>query len=99
MAKSRYKFFDDVWNDNLNHSQKGLMTTNIGDLFKGADDILFTIPREDEFRPDIISSRFYGDPKLYWVLVYANNISDSPEGFYEGRVIRVPRYERVIELV
>lgn len=97
-SRSRYKYFDDVWNDNINHAQKGTATVDFQELLQFDDDILYTVTLEDQYRPDNIARNFYGDPKLFWVLVYANNIEDSPEGFYTGRVIRIPRVERVLEL-
>jgi hypothetical protein len=60
---------------------------------------IFEIPLIYQYRPDKIASRFYGNPKLYWVLVYVNDIHNSPEGFYLGRRIRIPRVERVTEVV
>lgn len=99
MAKSRYRFFYDVFNEDENHSQKGLMEQDIKALFSDATDIIYSIPIEEEYRPDLIAKRFYGNPKLFWVIVYANSISDSPEGFYATRTIRVPRYEKVNELI
>jgi len=99
MAKSRYKFFEDVYNEDTKHTQKGFPKVILSELFSNDNDIIYTIPLEEVYRPDLITFRFYGNPKLYWILVYVNGISDSPEGFYEGRTIRVPQYERVIELV
>jgi len=99
MAKSRYKFFYDVFNEDTNHTQKGLMEEDVKALFSSSDDIIYSIPIEEEYRPDLIAKRFYGNPKIYWIIVYVNSISDSPEGFYEGRTIRVPRYEKVNELI
>lgn len=96
--KSRYRYFDDVWNDDINHIQKGHSSINFEDLLKNNDDNLYTIKLEEQYRPDILATRFYGDPKLFWVLIYVNNIENSPEGFYEGRVIRVPRIERVLDI-
>jgi len=90
MAKSRYKFFETVWNDDIQHNQKGQMNVNIKELFSQVDYILYNITLADQYRPDIISSKFYGDPKYWWVLVYANEINDSPQGFEVNRKIKIP---------
>ena len=29
-----------------------------------------------EYRPDLVSSRFYGDPSFWWKIMEANNIKD-----------------------
>jgi hypothetical protein len=96
---SRYKFYDNVYNDDINHFQKGLVRDNIKELFKSNDDVMYKIPKKEQYRPDLISQRFYGEPKLYWVLVFVNDFGNSPEDFDEGAVIRIPYYNKVIELI
>lgn len=100
MATSRYeRFFDDTFNRFINHSQKGLIKDNVIERLSHEDDLIYEIPLIYQYRPDRIAQKFYGNPKLYWVLVYVNEIPDSPEGFYVGRKIRVPRIERISEVV
>lgn len=99
MSKSRYKFFDEVWNDDINHLQKGFLRTDIVELFETDNDIIYQIPLEYEFRPDLIARKFFGNPRLDFILTYINRIEDAPEGYYAGRSIRIPRFERVIELI
>jgi len=91
MANSRYDFFEKVWNDDIQHNQAGLLSNkDLRDKLLTYDYALYTIPLGEQFRPDIIANKFYGDGKLYWVLVYANDIKDSPAGFTTNKVIRVP---------
>lgn len=99
MGITRYKFYDNVWNDDLNHNQKGFASVNLEELFTGDGDILYTIPVEHQYRPDLIAKKFLGNPKLFWVLVFANNFSNCPEDFETNIIIRIPRYERVLELI
>lgn len=96
---SRYNFFDTVWNNDLNHNQKGFLRNDIKEILTFDDDILFTIPMELEYRPDLIATKFYGNPRLFWVITYVNEIPDSPEGYYRERVIRVPRLERLVNII
>ncbi|MAH42122.1 hypothetical protein CL614_00080 [archaeon] len=95
---SRYRYFRNVWNSDFKHYQKGLHDIDLFDFFRFDDDRSYRIPVEHEYRPDLISLRFYGDPKLYWVLIYCNRFDSSPEDFNAGRVIRVPRFERVVAI-
>lgn len=56
-------------------------------------DIIYTIPAEYAFRPDLIAYEYYDSPYLAWVIAYVNNILnpfDRTNGFYAGRVIRIP---------
>ena len=76
-----------------------MMIEDSMEVFKSDKDILYTIPIEHNYRPDLIANKFFGNSKLFWILVYINEINNSPEGFYTGRIIRVPRNERIMENV
>lgn len=95
--ESRYKYYDTVWNKALNTKYKGFSNVDFVELFSSTDDIVYTIPLEFNYRPDLIANYFYGNPKLYWVLIFVNSISDSPEGFEAGKEIKIPSYTKVVE--
>lgn len=90
MSTSRYTFFDDVWNDDIQHTQKGFLSLNLINQLKDENSILYEIPLSEQYRPDLIANKFYGSGKYYWVLVYANDINNSPQGFEVNRRIKVP---------
>ena len=90
MAKSRYYFFPDVWNDDIQHTQKGFLVLDIINQLKEEDFISYEIPLSEQYRPDLITYKFYGSGKLYWILVYVNDINDSPQGFEVNRRIKIP---------
>ena len=51
------------------------------------------ITQENAYRPDTISYFYYNNPWLGWVISYVNGISnpwDKDNGFYPGRVLRIP---------
>lgn len=98
MASRYEKFFDDAWNSIESQYQKGFIKEDVKERLTSNDDILYEIPLKFQYRPDRIAANFYGNPRLFWVLVYVNSIEDSPEGFYAGRRIRVPRIERITEV-
>lgn len=99
MASSIYKYYDDVWDSNIKHNRKGFPTVDMNDLFSNDDDIKYKIPLEYRYRPDLIAFKFYRDPRLSIALVLANNFSNSPQDFETGTLIRIPRHERLIELL
>jgi len=99
MGYSRYKWFNTAWNSALVHNQKGFPSTNLTDLFADDSDISYKIPLVHQYRPDLIAHKFYQNPKLFFVLVYANNFRYCPEDFTMGTVIKVPRNDRVISLL
>ena len=96
---SRYKFFSDAWNDDFAHTIKGFPTVNFKQLLSGNDDINYKIPIEYQYRPDLIAYKFYNDATLYWVLIYANDFHNSPEDFEANKVIKVPRFERIVGII
>ncbi len=96
---SRFKFFRTVYYKGIKHTQKGFPEDDLKTTFSFDDDVIYKIPLKYRYRPDLIAARFYNDPKLFWVLVYANGFYNSPEDFESDAVIRVPRYEKVIGLL
>lgn len=90
---SRYRFFDG------DKKIESIINPSIYETLKTDKDILYKIPKGEEFRPDLIANRFYGDPKLFWVLVYANNFANSPEDFVVDKTIRIPFHGRVMEIM
>lgn len=100
MSYSRFQFFPDVWSDTIQHTQKGILETAELKLRIEEDGVqLYEIPLAFKYRPDLISQEFYGTGDLHWILTYINDINDAPEGYYTGRVIKVPSPKRISELV
>lgn len=50
---------------------------------------------EWENRPDIISLEFYGTEQLYWVIAFANGMTDPFAETYIGRRLRIPDRENL----
>lgn len=96
---TRYKFFDNVWNPDFQHYQKGFPTTSLFSLFSSLDFNSYSIPINRAYRPDLIALDFYGDATLYWVLVYANSFQNSPEDFAPNIIIQVPKFDRVMSTI
>ena len=99
MAGSRYKFFKNVTNSVTGTPYKGFQNIDLTSLFSSANDISYKIPVKFQYRPDLIANYFYGDPTLYWVIVYRNKIINSPEGFETDKIIQIPYIAKVMELV
>lgn len=54
---------------------------------------LYKIPLEYSYRPDLIADHLYRDVTMADYIAILNDISDSPEGFYAGRILRVLKSE------
>lgn len=55
------------------------------------DDKFFEITKPLNFRPDLVSNRFYGTPDFWWKIMEYNGLADIYD-FRQGRVIRLPQY-------
>ena len=50
---------------------------------------MHTVQPFEENRPDLVALKYYGDARLYWVVLAANDLK-SAKDFIDGLVIRVP---------
>jgi hypothetical protein len=53
------------------------------------EDKFFEITKPLNYRPDLVSSKFYGTPDYWWKIMEYNGISDV-YNFKQGTVIRLP---------
>lgn len=60
---------------------------------KQVDDVLFTIPPQYEYRPDLLSFDLYGDPTLWWVFAVRNpnTLVDPLWDFRSNTTIFLPK--------
>ena len=58
-------------------------------------DELYQIEKTTEGRVDLISSRYYGTPKYWWVICQANNILDPHSELLEGEFIYMIHPSRI----
>lgn len=66
---------------------------NFRDIPKTKEDILYTITKEFEFRPDLLANELYNDPNLWWVFTARNPsiIKDPIFDFEAGVSLYLPR--------
>jgi hypothetical protein len=60
---------------------------------KLVDDVLFTIPPQYEYRPDLLAADLYGDPTLWWTFAVRNpnTLIDPLWDFTSNTVIFLPK--------
>ena len=51
--------------------------------------IMHTVTLDERERPDLVALNFYGDARLYWVILGANGLREKSQ-LKEGLVIRIP---------
>jgi hypothetical protein len=54
------------------------------------NDDLYIITEEGD-RLDLLAMEFYGDPRLWWIIVHANNLTTADIGVDAGVELRIPR--------
>ena len=72
-----------------------LEIANFPSIPKSADDVLITINKTYQFRPDLLSFDLYGDPSLWWVFALRNPnvIYDPVFDMQIGKRIYIPKKE------
>lgn len=68
-------------------------------LSESDGDIFVTITKELELRPDLVSSKAYGIPDLWWAIYEFNGIRDPFFELKEGTTLRIPELERVLDAI
>lgn len=64
-----------------------------------SDDYFYQIPPECDHRPDLIAEKVYGTPWLYWIVGFANDMTDSIAESYKGRKLKLPSVDHVYEIL
>lgn len=61
-------------------------------ITKTANDVLYTVDKVFEYRPDLLANELYGDSKLWWVFAARNpNVLKDPIfDFLTGTTIYLP---------
>lgn len=59
------------------------------------NDKFFEITKPLNYRPDLVSNKFYGIPDYWWKIMEYNLMSDVYE-FRQGTVIRLPNFTGII---
>jgi hypothetical protein len=68
---------------------------------KSADDVVFTINKTYQFRPDLLAFDLYGDAGLWWVFAMRNpnSIEDPVFDMKIGRAIYLPKKDALMSLM
>lgn len=78
---------------------KFLILRNSLVLTEDEGDIFVTITKDLVNRPDLIADKAYGDADLWWVIYEFNGIRDPLFDLKPGRILRIPKLERVLAAI
>lgn len=62
-------------------------------------DTFLTVTQDIQNRPDLLSSRVYGTPDLWFVIYEFNNIRDPFFNLTQGTSLRIPELDRVLTAI
>ena len=89
MAKSRYKFFENI-QGKLAKTEKGMVSSSFLKQIREYTSFPYVITLADQYRPDLLANKFYGNGNYHWIITYANNFNNSPEDYKVNVMIKIP---------
>lgn len=54
-----------------------------------SDNDLYVIAVQGD-RLDVLANKYYGDPKMWWIIATANNLNDATLSIEPGKQLRIP---------
>jgi hypothetical protein len=68
-------------------------------LEEASTDTLVVVTQEYLHRPDLLSSKVYGTPDLWWAIYEFNNIRDPLFDIKLGQILRIPDINRLLQAI
>ena len=68
------------------------------DFPKRNDDVYYVVEKPEQGRADKLAAKFYGTDgwRLYWAILWANQIYDPFQEIKAGVTLRIPSYQQVV---
>jgi hypothetical protein len=72
-----------------------LAVINFRNIPSNKDDVLFELPKQYEYRPELLANDIYGDVNLWWVFAVRNKnvIQDPVFDMVAGTKIYIPKQD------
>ena len=96
---SRLRFIPFIYDPNIKTSRLGLRDTTFNGKLDNLSYKFWTITSKYQYRPDLISVKFFGTPELWWVLSEFNKFKRPLQDFETNVVLKVPNREQVMGLL
>ena len=101
MATEEYQStYKDILNPISSRYSNTAIFEDSGEVFRGtynkiriepsSEDKIILVRSEEAGRPDLIALRYYGNPKLYWVIAEANKLMDPINEIVAGMELLIP---------
>jgi hypothetical protein len=76
-----------------------LETWEMDEIATSSKDRYFEVTGEFAHRPDLVSLMFYGTEQLYWVIAWANEMTEPFAQTVVGKRLRIPDREIVFQTI
>jgi hypothetical protein len=96
---SRLRNYSIIIDEQLNAARLGLKDNRFVVALKKCLFQHYNIEAKYEYRPDLISHKFYNTPELWWVIFEYNEFKHPFNDFYVDRLIMIPRYDQFVNLL
>ncbi len=96
---NRFQYYDIIYDSSVSNYRIGLGYYNLPDFPESAHDIYYIIENHLQYRPDLISLKFYNTTQLWWVITRANNLTHPLKELSAGKTIRIPDPQKVLREV
>jgi len=93
-SNSRYKHIDELDLADGKRIKASMGYIDLGTMIhSGTTDYIIT--QADTGRLDIVATKVYGYASLWWIIAYANNISDPFSDVFvkDGRILKIPNMD------
>jgi hypothetical protein len=80
---------------NESETNKSYMETTIYPNIKAADNDFYIISEATD-RLDLLANKYYGNPRMWWIIAVANNLNDANLFVQPGIQLRIPQNTSVI---
>jgi len=93
---NRFQYYTIIYDEVVSDFRIGLGYNNLPSYPEGPEDTYYVIEKYLAGRPDLISLKFYGTTKLWWVIAKENNIEHPVRDLDSGITVRIPDAFRVL---
>lgn len=93
---SRLRYYKIVKDEKAGVTRIGMKNDDMKERISNFDYTYWKIEAKYQYRPDLIANLHYGDPRLWWIITSANNISHPLKQLEIERVLRIPNVNQVM---
>lgn len=87
---SKMSQYDIIYDDQVQQIRNGFYRSKFLNYKKTANDVIYTVENQYQYRLDLIANKFYGSAQYDWIIEDANNIQDPIKDVIAGKKLIIP---------